>query len=68
MTYEQIKDLVNGKSLPISAENENGENVIISEGKTSNMHFYETQTAQKNDCVRINTYYQNGVTEETFEK
>ena len=33
MTYKEIKRLVEGKALPIMAENQDGEPVIIEEGR-----------------------------------
>lgn len=50
MNYSMIKNLVGDKNLPISATNENGENVIIEEGSDSELgHFYQTETAQHNN-------------------
>lgn len=68
MNYSMIKNLVRGKNLPVSATNENGENVIIEEGSDSELgHFYRTETAQHNNWCRINYYYENGDTEELYE-
>lgn len=69
MTYKEIQSLVNnakanGKELPLSGENENGETVII-EGNDS---CYILTTIQKNDWCRINEYYSDGTTTETYEK
>lgn len=64
MTYDEIKAMVQGKSLPLSAENSNGEYVVI-EG---NEKCYITTTAQHNGWCRINEYYPNGIIAETYEK
>lgn len=72
--YEEIKNTVEsklseGKKLPLSGVNENGENVVITEGKTENgIHFYSLMTFQKNNWTRVNEYYADGTTTETFEK
>ena len=68
MSYNELRKLVGGRKLPISATNENGENVIIEEGSDNELgHFYRTETAQHNNWCRINYYYENGDTEELYE-
>lgn len=72
MDYEQLKEIVKkykseGHSLPCSAENENGEYVIITEGEDSGIHFIELYTCQENDVGRINTYYEDGTITETYD-
>ncbi len=69
--YEEIKQKVEefGKSCPLSGTDGDGNPVIISEGGNEESgHFYEVQTAQDNGWLRINTYYENGDTEETFDR
>lgn len=68
MTYEELKELVKGKDCPLMGENEDGEVVIVSEGRDDEGHYYETKTAQNNGWVRVNTYYETGATTETFER
>ena len=70
MTYAEIKEKVEkfGHNLPISAENENAEYVIIGEGYVDGQHFYELRTMQNNNWVRINTYWEDGTVEETYER
>lgn len=69
MTYEEIKELVKDNLLPLSAENEDGENVVIESGKTEDGEcFYQLTTIQKNDWCRINTYYVDGTVDETYER
>jgi len=64
MTYNEIKKMVHGKALPLTAENSDGEFVII-EG---NEDCYILTTAQNNDWCRINEYYPDGTVTETYEK
>lgn len=70
MNYKSIKNLVenSGKSLPLSAENENGETVIIEQGAIDGMHYYSLKTAQSNGWIRINSYYSDGTIDETYTK
>ena len=70
MTYAEIKEKVEkfGPNLPISAENENAEYVIIGEGYACGQHFYELCSMQNNNWVRINTYWEDGTIEETYER
>ena len=64
MTYDEIKVMVQGKSLPLSAENSDGEYVVI-EG---NENCYILTTAQHNGWCRINEYYPDGTATESYEK
>ena len=50
--------------LPFYGENEDGESVLIS----VNEHNITTQTFQHNDWLRTNVYYDDGTTEELYEK
>lgn len=75
MTYQQIKTLCNGKNLPIAAQNEDGENVIIKHGcdkwtykeESWERNFFELVTAQHNGWTRHNIIFENGSTEEFYE-
>ena len=69
--YEKIFDLVQkykseGHLLPCTATNEDGENIIISEGMNDGMHCFHVQTMQNNGHIRVNDYYSNGESEEYF--
>ncbi len=68
MTYWDIKNIVQGKRLPLACENECLENVIIEEGKDSEGHFYRLTTAQNNGWYRATHYYETGTTTETYER
>ena len=72
MNYDYIKEKVEsykneGKSLPCTAENENGELVVISEGQEDGTHFFELYVCQDNDAGRINTYYADGTITEEYD-
>ena len=68
MTYNEIKKMVEGKALPIMGENQDGEPVIIEEGRSEAGHFYRLTTAQHNNWCRINVHYEDGSTDEIYKK
>lgn len=76
MTYAELKKLTEGKTLPLTAKNEDGENQIISHGtdkwtyaeETWNRNFFKITTAQHNGWTRINLIYEDGATEELYQK
>lgn len=73
MTYKEIDKKVKdfGKGMPISATNEDGEDVIIEGGrepKNNNLRFYQLTTVQKNGWLRINVYWEDGTIEEWFDR
>jgi len=68
MTYKEIKKMVEGKSLPIMGENQDGEPVIIEEGRSEAGHFYRLTTAQHNNWCRYNVFYEDGSTDEIYKK
>lgn len=66
MTYRGIDALVaeSGITPPLAAINEDGEDVIIERG----VDFYRLTTMQKNNWLRINTYYADGTADETYSR
>lgn len=66
--YGYLKELTKDATFPLSGTNADGDNIIIEEGSSDNIHYYRVETYQKNDWVRINYYYENGEIEETFDK
>ncbi len=73
MTYKEIDKKVKdfGKEMPISATNEDEEDVIIEGGRepeNNNLRFYQLTTVQKNGWLRINVYWEDGTTEEWFDR
>jgi len=68
MDYKYLRELTSGRTLPLSATNADGENVIIEEGREEGVHYYRLETIQKNNWSRINHYYEDGTSTETYEK
>lgn len=68
MTFQELAELVKGKTCPLDAENENGELVIIAAGRADGERFFKVTTFQKNGWQRINYIWENGTREELFEK
>ena len=68
MTYQELKKLCEGKHLPISGKNVDGENVIIAHGKDQERSFYKLTTAQHNGWTRINFVYEDETHEELYKK
>lgn len=70
-TYKEIKEFTKDCELPFTATNDEEENVIIEHGREDDglkEHFYKITTAQKNGWLRINIYWEDGTTEEMYEK
>ena len=68
MSYSEIKKLTEGMEFPITAKNEDGENVIIEIGYVDGEMLFTLTTAQSNGWMRINTYWSDGTIEETYKK
>ncbi len=71
MGYEEIENMVDKYDVtdfPIAGTNENSENIIIYIRKDENGKYFEVHTFQKNNWIRVNTYYDDGTTEEWFDK
>ena len=68
MTYKEIRKLVEGRDLPCSGTNEDGEMVIIDAGCNDGVHFYHLTTVQNNNWLRHNYIYETGDREELFER
>lgn len=67
-TFNEIKRQVAGHKLPCTAENENGEMIVIQYGKDEAGEFFQLMTMQHNDWVRVNTYYADGTVTETYKR
>ena len=67
-SFEDIVKLVAGHDLPIGGENEDGEFVMICQGRTEEGlgRSFQVETLQNNGWSRINTYWQDGTKEETY--
>ncbi len=68
MSYKKIAGIVAGKSLPVAGRNEHGEAVTIEGGRSCSGRFFRVTTAQSNNWCRINTYYENGDSDETYRR
>ena len=68
MMYEELKEMTEGRSLPLMGNNEDNELVIIEEGAREGEHFFKVTTVQHNNWCRINTYWEDGTREETYKK
>ena len=67
--YAQLTRLTTGKQLPMVATSTiTNENVVIERGNDGAQNFFKLTTTQRNGWHRINTYYADGSTEETYEK
>lgn len=70
MGYYDYLDLTkefNLEDFPIAGKNENGENVMI-EHYDGDDPYFKVTTFQNNNWVRINYYYEDGSTEEIYER
>lgn len=68
--YNTIHELMQKGDLtsPTTYLNEDGENVVIKQGHTEDgEHFYKCTTYQSNGWIRINIYYESGISEELFD-
>lgn len=57
-----------GKTMPLTFENSQGENAIVSSGVNDGVRYFEIKTAQKNGWIAVSTYYEDGTAEETYER
>lgn len=55
------------ENFPVAGINEDGENVMI-EHYDENEPYFKVTTFQHNSWARINYYYEDGSTEEIYEK
>lgn len=67
-TFEEIREFIRGKHLPLNGTNENGENIIIQIGANSHDVYFKVTTVQHNGWCRVNYYYEDGRMEEMYEK
>ena len=69
-SYNDIAELVKGYELPIGGQNEDGEFVMISLGRTEEGlgRSFQIETLQGNGWSCIHTYWEDGTKEETFKR
>ena len=68
MTYEELQKLVEGRDLPCSGTNDEGETVIIEHEKNEGDPRFHLTTMQSNGWLRHNYIYKDGTREELFDK
>ena len=68
MNFRKLDEMTKGKKLPFTAENENGERVIIEKGYNGDLKYYRLATFQNNDWIKINCYYEDGSIDETYKR
>lgn len=69
INYNNLSVFTLGASLPVSAVNDKGETVVISqEPDGTGSRCFRLDTYQKNDWVRTNRFYANGVITEEYER
>lgn len=68
MTYQEFLELSEGLTFPLYTKNGAGENVIIEHGHDGQQGFFKQITSQHNGWTRVNYVYENGSSEELFER
>lgn len=68
MTYKKLSEYYRNFNFPVFATNEDGEFIIIKRGEVDNLEFYQTETHQNNNWIRVNTYWEDGTVEETYKR
>lgn len=63
MSYNELNELLNGRKI-LYGVNQDGEKVIVQKQRTC----IATTTSQDNNWLRINYYYPDGSTEETYRR
>ena len=66
--YQHLAKLTKGKELPMVASSATNENVVIERGNDGEQNFFKVTTTQSNGWHRINTYYADGSSDETYER
>ena len=66
--FDELAKMTDGKTLPLTAKNEDNEVVIIEGGASEGERFFRVTTVQHNNWCRINTYWEYGTIEETYKK
>lgn len=64
--YAHIDYMTREKEFPVFGKNEHNENIIIDKGIRSGKRLYMITTSQNNGWIRLNTFFEDGSTEETY--
>jgi len=69
-SFKDVQDMVAGRELPIGGYNEDGEFVMVIQGRREEDlgRSYQIETLQSNGWSRINTYWEDGTKEETYKR
>lgn len=68
MTYKELTKILAEREFPTMGRNQDFELVLIEEGREDGRHFYRLTASQENGWLRVNTYYEDGSTDETYRK
>jgi len=68
VNYTELKAMTAGKEFPLSAVNEDGENVIVDCGRDEDGGYFRLSALQANGWIRVNVYHEDGTLEEMFER
>lgn len=69
--YNYLKRITKGETLrpfPLTGETDAEESVFVSDGYNDGMHYFETETVQNNGWLRVNVWYEDGSSEEWYER
>lgn len=66
--YQHLTKLTEGKALPMVASSATNENVVIERGNDGEQNLFKVTTTQSNGWHRINTYYEDGSSDEAYER
>ncbi len=66
--YEYIRETTNGMEFPLAGNNSDKETVLVCDGYSDGTHYYRTDTMQSNGWVRVNIWYDDGSSEEWYER
>lgn len=67
MTYQALLEQTKGQSLPVTGINDRGEFVIIDHGTGEAGNFFKVTACQENNWVRVSSYYEDGMYEESYQ-
>ena len=68
MDFNELMILAEDKGRVFTAQNENGENMVISYDYNGGDRYFRVETAQHNGWTRINYIWEDGTREEMFKR
>ena len=66
--YNYLKETTSGMEFPLAGNNSDKETVLVCDGYSDGTHYYKTITAQSNGWSRSNVWYEDGTSEEWYER